>query len=181
MRFGDSILKFTEGISMIVHVLNFFRPNLLDYIEVTDFQDNETSVVTGRRGLKVNWWNRCSKKHFEFQICFLMSRILPAQIFMHIFFVLVAQEIKAQIQIQFNPVVMEILTVLSRMLSSKDKQRLVATYVWSEDDELTKYMRKQDSVFLAGLLVKEIQLTGREVVFGKLLQENKISNLLTSP
>lgn len=77
----------------------------------------------------------------------------------------VAQEIKAQIQIQFNPVVMEILTVLSRMLSPKDKQRLVATYVWSEDDELTKYMRKQDSVFLAGLLVKEIQLTGREVVF----------------
>lgn len=77
----------------------------------------------------------------------------------------VTQEIKKQIEIQFNPVVMEMLTVLSRMLSPEDKRKLVTTYVWPEDDELTKSMRKQDSVFLAGLLVKEMQLTGREVDF----------------
>lgn len=66
--------------------------------------------------------------------------------------------------IEFSPLALQILKELSNKLSASDKLSLVNAYKWPEDDELTTYMKKKDSILLAGLLCKEIQLNGGTAV-----------------
>lgn len=65
--------------------------------------------------------------------------------------------------VQLAPFAVEILKVLSDELTSDEKQQLLKKYTWPENDESTRLMKLKESIFLAELYFKEVQVSKKHV------------------